>query len=258
MRRVHSVVVAFVATCVLFPASAFAFEVLSAHRAAEVWADYSLDSSYWYTSDYDSDSDSTSEAGEWNRLLEARTYAIEQAPDGVGQVEIESTIDSNGIAFSSRILGDGGVYYAEGGDPDDVVSYYYTNEYTSGGGRSELSVSFNIETRTPFSLDFSSSNQPFDRAHSGFVELVWNRPAFPGAPPQIPTTAIVLFDLNLPRSTTTIERSGILEPGTYHFRIDHPTGTGNDVGMNVLFVVPEPGTALLLLGGLAGLARRRA
>jgi len=257
MRRVHFIAAALIATCVLFPASAFAFDVLSAHRSASVWADYSLDASYWYTNDYDSDYASTAELGEWNVLIEARAYAVEQAPDGVGQVEIASTIDSNGIAFSSRVLGEGGEYYTEGGDPYDEGSYYYTNEYSSGGGESELYVHFNIDTRTPFSLDFSSTNQPFDRAHSGFIELIWDRPAFPGAPPQIPTTEIVLFNLNLPRSSTTIERSGVLEPGQYRLRIDHPNGTGDDVGMNVLFVVPEPGTALLLLGGLAGLARRR-
>jgi len=258
MRRVHSVAAALIAACVLFPASAFAFNVVSAYREASVTASYSLDSSYWYTSDYDSDYDSTSELGDWDTFIEARTYAVEQAPDGVGEVEISSTIDSNGIAFSSRILAQGGEYYADGGDPYDEGSYYYTNEYSSGFGRSELYVNFTIGSSTPFTLDFSSTNQRFDRANSGSIELVWDRPLFPGAPPEIPTTEIVLFDLNLPRSTTTIERSGVLEPGQYRFRINHPPGTGDNVGMNVLFVVPEPGTALLLLGGLAGLARRRA
>ena len=257
MDRVLSVAAALIAFCLIAPANALAIDILSANRSAEVWADYSLDASYWYTSDFDNDYDGTSQTGVWNRFLEARTYAIEGAPDGIGEVEIESNIGAGGISFSSRVLGQGGEYYTSGGDPDDVGSYYYTNEYTSGGGRSDLYVRFNVTAPTPFTLDFSSTNQPIDRAHSGFVELIWDRPIFPGAPPELPTTEIVMFNLALPRSSQTIERAGILLPGEYRFRIDHPTGTGNNVGMNVLFVVPEPGTALLLMGGLAGLATRR-
>ena len=68
-----------------------------------------------------------------------------------------------------------------------------------------------------------------------------------------------IFDLSLPRDTQPIRREGVLQPGTYSLYVNHPSQANEFVGMEVLFVIPEPSTGLLVGFGLMGLgsARRR-
>ncbi len=238
-------------------APAAAIEILSAERFIRTSADYYLDSSYWYTFDNDYDADNFAGAGVWDISLGSRVYSNEQAPDGIGRVDLASNVSANEIAFSSRLLSQGGEYSVEGGDPEDVGSYYYTYEQSWGDAHSELYVRFQVDRATPFSAAFGGVGRPADEVADLYISLTreWLLP--------IPTPILqsYVFDRTSilhDYAGGTARTNGMLEPGwIYSLSIQHDSVERDDMAFDFLLVVPEPGTGLLLGLGLAGLAAMR-
>ncbi len=215
---------------------------LSSNREVEVSAYYSIEASYVSYYESDEDRDQTADVGDWNRSLLVRSFPFEEAPAGLGRAEITSSIDSSRIRFRSLLETDGGNHHAYGGDPGDDGSY----EFANGFAGSALRVRFSVGEPTPYSLRLEGAGTP----HASDVRLESTYLFTPG-------TEQVHLGLSLPPATTPFRQDGTLTPGRiYTLSLDHdvPHGLGE---IDLLFVVPEPSTALLLGLGLLGVATSR-
>ncbi|GEM_PF-4976041 len=244
-----------VALALIFLAPSLASAQLNweyADRELDVSADYSIDASYIYSFDTDFDQDQTNALGAWASTREAEVFPWEQAPNGIGRASVDSDINGDGITFSSRLFTDGGNYSVSGGDPEDIGSYYYTDEWSSGTASSGFTVSFHVPDYQQFWLDADAVGD----IGSGRVRL--RSDLYFGT--IIPGDQQIHLDLAFGGGSTGLHETSVLLPNRlYTLVFDHDSTSGSN-GLDLVFVVPEPSTALLIglgLAGISGTTRRR-
>lgn len=233
-----------------------------------------------YASEFDLDQEGDRDrGGVWNRNVSILLPATSGAPDGSARVDFVSDVSSSRFALSSEIVTQGGNYPLPVSDADgrcclrpDGVTPYSPDEWTDGRGRSRMRVQFQVDEPTPFTASLSDLVRRAAGAswasaasvllsrdlseHSGYVFAGGESTPYEPAEILLNTDAM-LADYAGGRS----EVRGILEPGWW-YRIDirHNVGSGDPINASVfdfMFVVPEPGTALLLGLGLMSLAAAR-
>ena len=239
----------------LTSAASATVSISEAERRIFTSADYFLDASWGTLSDNDADHRQNLGEGVWDISLASRVFAVEEAPDGIGRIDLQSDVSSQAISFASRALSQGGEYNTSGGDPGDEGSYYYTNENTWGDAESSLFVRFWVEHDTPYAATFAGVGRPADQVQNvSFTLSGVPMLPFPGASETVFDRQSMLSGY----AGGAAGASGVLQGGwLYTLSIEHRSVQRQDMAFDFLLVIPEPGTAILLGLGLIGLTAGR-
>ena len=130
-------------------------------------------------------------------------------------------------------------------------SEFFDGDTSAGGtGIAQYDLGFSVASDTPYSFA---------------IRMDLDEPLFPNSPTRptiielLDSTGAAIFRHDISDTiflVIDVVETGVLGPGNYTFRLDAESGDGA-TSFRVNAVIPEPGTALLLLPGLAGLALQR-